>query len=211
MGVDTKSKGAKMEITRPQSRRNFLALGAVTGVGTLLAGCGLASAQSQPAGKSGGTLYLTIVPPTATGKEDFPALIPAYMTLPSHTTVDVQIVNFDDATALQKGTEQFAKVTGTVGRLVRVESLDMGNPNVATGAAKVMSLMDPTEVSHTFTITKLGINVPIAPKARTSFTLTTGAPGTYDWRCMDPCGTGGSGWNGPMASAGYMSGKLTIA
>ncbi len=199
-----------MEITASQTRRNFLALGAVTGAGALLAGCGLATAQTQASSKRAGALYLTVVPPEATGKEDFPAYIPAYFSLPAHATVQVQILNFDDATALPKGAEQFAKVTGTVGEIVKVEPIDLGDPNVPTGPAQAISAMDPGQVSHTFTITKLGINVPVAPKARTTFTLQTGAPGTYDWRCMDPCGTGDSGWGGPMATPGYMAGKLTV-
>lgn len=199
-----------MEITGGHTRRNFLALGAVSGAGALLAGCGLATTPQTEAGSKRSTLYLTIVTPAATGKEDFPAYIPAYITLPAHTMVDVQIVNFDDATALPKGAEQFAQVTGTVDKVVKVEPIDLGNPNVATGSAQSISAMDPSQVSHTFTVTKLGINVPVTPKARTTFTLQTGAPGTYDWRCMDPCGTGASGWGGPMATPGYMSGKLTI-
>ena len=199
-----------MEITGSPSRRNFLALGAVSGAGALLAGCGLAGAAPTQAASKRSSLYLAIVTPAATGKADFPAYIPAYFTLPAHSTVEVQILNFDDATALPKGAEQFAKVSGTIGRQVKVEPIDLGNPNLPTGPARAISEMDPGQVSHTFTITKLGINVPVTAKARTTFTLETGAPGTYDWRCLDPCGTGASGWGGPMAAAGYMSGTLTI-
>lgn len=56
----------------------------------------------------------------------------------------------------------------------------------------------------------LGINGPIAANARTTFVLHTGAPGTYTWRCLDPCGTGPSGWGGPMSTPGYMEGTLTV-
>lgn len=199
-----------MDITAPQTRRNFLALGAVSGASALLSACGLATAAQTPGASQRSNLYLTIVTPDETGKKDFPAYIPAYFSLPAHATVQVQILNFDDATPLAKGTEQFAKVAGTVGNQVKVEPIDPGNPNDPTGGAQVISEMDPSQVSHTFSITRLGINVPVTPKALTTFTLQTGAPGTYDWRCMDPCGTGDSGWGGPMATPGYMAGKLTI-
>lgn len=65
-------------------------------------------------------------------------------------------------------------------------------------------------VVHAFTVAELGINVPAAAKARTIFTLESGAPGTYLWRCNDPCGTGAGGWEGAMAKPGYMLGKLTV-
>ncbi|HUE61324.1 MAG TPA: hypothetical protein VMO88_17275 [Acidimicrobiales bacterium] len=57
---------------------------------------------------------------------------------------------------------------------------------------------------------KLHLNVPIAPKSRTTFTFQTGSAGTYDWQCMDPCGTDPAGWGGAMATTGYMRGTLTI-
>lgn len=50
------------------------------------------------------------------------------------------------------------------------------------------------------------------------FRFKTGGPGQYVWHCYFPCGTGlagdgpggQSGFGGPMATVGYMSGTLTV-
>jgi hypothetical protein len=143
------------------------------------------------------------------GTDDMPAYLPAFPSIPAHTRVRVEIVNFDDATPLTGALEQFAKVKGTVGGSIQVEPLDEKNPN-ATNASQTVTALDPQTVSHTFTVARLGINIPVAAKARTIFEIQTGAPGVYDWRCNDPCGQGSGGWGGAMAAAGYMMGKLTL-
>ena len=101
-----------------------------------------------------------IATPDMLGSTDKPALIPGNPVLPANTDVTVSIVNFDDATALP-----------------------------TSPATKVASLDPSTGVSHMFTVARLGLNVPMAPKSRTTFTFHTGGAGTYDWQCMDPCGT----------------------
>ena len=56
---------------------------------------------------------------------------------------------------------------------------------------------------------QLGINIPIAPTSRTTFTFhTTGKAGMYEWQCFDPCGSDPGGWGGAMATAGYMKGTV---
>jgi hypothetical protein len=172
-----------------------------------------APAPSTP-GTSAGvpiTLNLTIVTGDMTGKADWPAYIPSDFALPAHATVVVIVTNFDDATPLPAASRQFAQATGVQDNTFTVTPFAAANPNSATGPTVSRTALDPTQVSHTFTIPSLGINVPIAPHARTTFILHTGAPGTYAWRCMDPCGTGSSGWGGPMAAMrGYMEGTLTV-
>lgn len=194
---------------KPQSRRAFLAAGALAGSGALLAGCGVAATASSTQSKGKASLYLTIATPDMLGTDDMPAYIPAFASIPAHTRVRVEIVNFDDATPLTGALEQFAKVKGTVGGAIQVEPLDAKNPN-ATAASQTVTALDPQKVSHTFTVAKLGINIPVAAKARTIFEIQTGAPGVYDWRCNDPCGQGNGGWGGAMAAPGYMMGKLTL-
>jgi hypothetical protein len=54
--------------------------------------------------------------------------------------------------------------------------------------------------------------VPIAAHARVTFTIHTGAAGTFTWRCYDPCGAGSNGWDTAMAAmCGSMEGTLTVA
>lgn len=196
-------------LAKPQSRRAFLAVGALGGASALLAGCGVAAIAPATASKGKASLYLTIATPDMLGTDNMPAFIPAFASIPAHTRVRVEIVNFDDATALTGALEQFARVKGTVGGTIQFEALDAKNPNSST-ALQAAHALDPQKVSHTLTIDKLGINIPIAAKSRTVFEIETGAPGEYAWRCNDPCGQGGGGWGGAMAASGYMMGKLTL-
>jgi len=43
-----------------------------------------------------------------------------------------------------------------------------------------------------------------------TFTLHTGKAGSYTFQCLDPCGTGSNGFEGPMVTRGYMIGTLTV-
>jgi hypothetical protein len=80
------------------------------------------------------------------------------------------------------------------------------------GRPTLVTIGPPQGVSHTFTILALGINVPLAAHARTSFTIHTGAPGKYAWRCFDPCGADPMGWGTAMAArSGFMEGTVTVA
>jgi hypothetical protein len=151
-----------------------------------------------------------IATPDMLGSGDKPAYLPANPVLPANTDVTVTVVNFDDATALPAGSESFASPTGIIGQL-RVAPLNPADPNANTPSTAVSSLDPATGVAHTFTVPKLHLNVPIAPKSRTTFTFHTGAAGKYDWQCMDPCGTDPNGWGGAMATTGYRRGTLTIA
>lgn len=96
-----------------------------------------------------------------------------------------------------------------MGGSIQVQALDEKNPNSST-APHAVNALDTEKVSHTLTIDRLGINIPIAAKSRTVFEIETGAPGEYAWRCNDPCGQGAGGWGGAMAASGYMMGKLTL-
>lgn len=165
---------------------------------------------AAPAGASL-SLNLTIVTGDMTGKTEWPAYIPSDFSLPANATVTVTITNFDNATPLPKGAESYARASGIVGGTFTVTPIKSGEPNGAAGPTTTMAALNPTQVSHTLTIAALGINVPIAPKSRETFVIHTGAPGTYAWRCFDPCGMGSSGWGSAMAAKrGYMSGTLTV-
>ena len=153
--------------------------------------------------------FVTIATEDMLGTQVGPAFVPGSFTLPANSDVTVTFVNFDDATDLGANAK-YATPTGIKGEL-SVETLDATNPNAAGTVTKAASLDPKAGVSHTFTIQKLGINVPIAPKAKTTVTFHTGAAGTYDWHCFDPCGTGDTGWGGAMSDNGYMGGKITLA
>ncbi len=157
-------------------------------------------------------LDLTIVTGDMIGHREYPAYVPSDFTLPANSTVVVTITNFDNATPLPKGAENFATVSGTVGGTMTTAPIKAAYPNRPAGATRTLTGLDPAAVSHTFTILALGINVPVPALSRTTFTIHTGAPGTYAWRCFDPCGAGATGWGTAMAAKnGFMQGTLTVA
>lgn len=158
----------------------------------------------------GGTphIYLTIATPDMLQSDVGPAYLPSNFTMPANSDVTITVINFDDATALPVASRQYAIAEGIREQLT-VQSMDAADPN-KVASTRTADRLDPTTgVSHTFTIAKLGLSVPIAPKAKTTFTFHTGAAGTYSWQCMDPCGTGATGWGGAMGAKGYMSGQVS--
>ncbi len=124
--------------------------------------------------------------------------------VPAHSMVTVTIVNYDIGDTDLPAGSPFANVSNVVGGSAKVD-----------GASYTQ--LDITKVAHTFTIPQLNVNVPIPGDSATgassltvTFSFMTGAAGVYDWRCMDPCGSGSSGWGGPMATMGQMEGTLTV-
>ncbi len=58
-------------------------------------------------------------------------------------------------------------------------------------------------IGHTFTITQLGLNIPIPATTVVSFSVTFSKPGTYMFMCDTPCGPG-------MGLNGYMQGYVVV-
>ncbi len=139
-----------------------------------------------------------------------PAYVPSNFTVPAHSTVTVTVTDFDTATPLTGALKAFAKVKGTVGGVMRVQRIDPQAPNTTIGPVQTMSYLAPALVAHTLTIPRLGINVPMAGQSRITFVIHTGNPGTYQWQCLDPCGSGSSGMGAPMGLQGYMAGTMTV-
>jgi hypothetical protein len=129
--------------------------------------------------------------------------------VPAHSTVTVTVINFDGMSGLRN--PFLSQPRGTIGSV--------------SVNGKPLRVMNPDEASHTFTIPRLGVSVPIlgvgdnAPNqcdvpapcpmstahTTTTFTIKTGKPGWYRWQCFVPCGAGwifGNG--GPMQTVGYL-------
>jgi hypothetical protein len=152
-------------------------------------------------------LDITIVTDAMTGKMGSPAFVPSDFTVPANTLVQVRIVNFDGATPIAP---RYAAASGIVGNAITIAPFKASSPNTA-GAPRTVSALPPAQVSHTFTVPALGINVPIAGNSIETFSFRTGAAGTYAWHCMDPCGSGTVGWGAAMgARHGFMEGTLTV-
>jgi hypothetical protein len=135
--------------------------------------------------------------------------------VPAHTLVTVTIYQFDTSTGLRN--PFLAKVMGTQG-------------GVATMNGKAVSVLNPDDASHTFTIPDLGISVPLPGISSTAknpcgsapcplsddhttitFSFMSPGPGTYRWQCFVPCAAGfilGNG--GPMQTIGWMDGLIEV-
>lgn len=126
--------------------------------------------------------------------------------LPANTVVTVTIRNFDIGDdSLPAGSP-----------LLSVQGTTTGN---AVADGKAYTTLDAAHISHTFTIPQLHLNVPIpgdpvgdANDVTVTFSFRTPAKaGAYIFQCYVPCGTGDSGFDGPMATMGFMRGRITIA
>jgi hypothetical protein len=127
----------------------------------------------------------------------WPKFTPANFTIPAGRVIDVTIRNLDDGTApLVKGMDQYGRVMGVRGAVFE--------------NGKRVTSVNPNDVSHTFTIPGIGVNVPILPKTVTTFEFVAAKKGTFEWQCMATCGTGASGWGGAMAERGYMNGLVRV-
>jgi hypothetical protein len=137
-------------------------------------------------------------------QKDWPAYSPNNLVVPANSLVTVTLRDYDMGdTSLPKGSP-FTTVQGIVG-------------GVAYADGHAYTALAPDKIAHTFTMPQLNINVPLPGDTTTgkdyglaTFTFRTGAPGIYYFRCMDPCGTGSNGWEGPMLTKGYMLGFLTV-
>jgi hypothetical protein len=137
-------------------------------------------------------------------QKDWPAYAPNTVVVPANSLVTVTIRNYDlGDTPLLKGSP-FNTVQGVVG-------------GVAYADGHTYAALAPEKVAHTFTVPQLHINVPVPgdtttgkPYVEVSFTFRTGAAGSYYFQCLDPCGSGSNGFEGPMVTKGYMVGTLTV-
>jgi hypothetical protein len=180
---------------------------AVLAFGLLALAPAVRPVASQAAGPA--HLSLRILSDKMSGKAGWPKYSPAYFTLPAHTLVQITIRNFDEGAAAVPPTYNIVK--GTVGGTMRVIAGTASNPNPRAGT--VVKALSPKGVAHTFTImtgTGVLVNVPVPSLSTIVFTFRTPGPGTYSWACLTACGTGPSGYGGPMATPGWMHGTMTV-
>jgi hypothetical protein len=138
--------------------------------------------------------------------------------VPAHTRVNVTDFQYDSGSPLRN--QYLGLVRGTIGGTMVLNGhvVSLINSNAGNG------------VGHTFTISNLGISVPLYGVNSNSnnicgvapctphyihnvvrFSFMTPGPGQYPWQCFVPCGAGylyGNG--GPMQSIGYMTGFLKV-
>lgn len=180
----------------------FASLGAAT-IG--LVGCGSASAStSTGATPAPTTVHQTMIIKTGKmlNKPGWPKYSNAFWKAKAGDTVVLTITSYDDGTAPLSTDSPYGKVLGT-----------LNGTELVNG--KSITAIPDSQISHTFTVPGLSLNLPI-PAAATGKTVTVQATfevpkaGTYNWQCEAPCGTTASGWGGPMMTPGWMQGSITV-
>lgn len=201
----TPASRAKSSLVVTFSRFALLAVLAA-GALAVLAACGSASAAKTPVATTT-HLTLDILPVKPGGPaDDWPTYMPSSSTaLPANTVVTVTIRNFDVGDDALPAGSPLLQVQGTTN-------------GAASADGKSYTSLDPQRISHTFTIPQLKLNVPIpgdpvgdANNVTVTFSFRTpDKGGTYTFQCLVPCGTGTSGFDGPMSTPGYMRGTVTV-
>ena len=136
----------------------------------------------------------------------------ANITLPVATEITVSIISYDMGNVSVDS--QYLDATGVVGNEVQVinGSIAMGD-NTSQAWAKNISSFPASKVLHTFTIlqgSSVLVNIPVMPGYTEVASFYINNTGTYTWQCEAACGSGSSGWGGPMSSAGWMEGNIQV-
>jgi hypothetical protein len=178
----------------------LLAAGLVTGAGFLGAFAGPVSAAGHPAATA--KHHVAVIHKTLVIKNTkWPQFVPARFSIKAGETVVLTIKNYDPGASDMKGSP-YAKVTGVIGNFEKVNG-------------KKVHAVAGNRIAHTFTVPALNLNLPIpAAPAKGPITVTATfvvhKTGDFSWQCMAPCGTGPTGWGGPMVTKGYMTGTMDV-
>ncbi|MCI4372268.1 MAG: hypothetical protein L3K02_01275 [Thermoplasmata archaeon] len=169
--------------------------------GTLISlgvGFGLVVALPPPAGgastgPSGPTTYVNLSI-SINPLNGWPQYSPANFTVPSGEVV----FTITDHDAPMNFTPCPCLVTGTVGS----DELVNGTP---------FHVVSSDNVAHSFGIPNLGLNVYSPGQSVVQFEVDLLTPGSFEWFCFVPCGTGADAYSTPpMGVAGYMTGTMTV-
>lgn len=134
------------------------------------------------------------------------------ITIPSHTLIVMTVISYDTPT---NGTPNiYSTVNGTVNnRIILINGTeatgDMAQTMNETWESSV-SYIPANLISHTFTVSQIGLNIPIEGGFTEIAEFYINITGTFSWQCMSPFGTGSSGWGGAMATQGWMMGTLYV-
>lgn len=136
-----------------------------------------------------------------------------YIYLPQYTTVSLTIIDWDNGSS--NVSAQYANVSGTLNNQVAVYNNTAVNSTSLPSAGEsawTTSFINVSDIAHTFTVSGSGmnVNIPVQSLSTEQATFTTGGPGQYVWVCNAMCGTGPNGAGGPMVTAGWMWGYISV-
>lgn len=136
-----------------------------------------------------------------------------YIYLPQYSTIALTIIDWDSGSSYVSS--QYANVTGTSYNQVAIYNNTAVNDTSMPQANEspwMTSFVNVSDIAHTFTVSGSGmnVNIPVQGLSTEQATFQTSAPGQYIWVCNAMCGTGPSGADGPMATAGWMWGYINV-
>lgn len=139
----------------------------------------------------------------------------ANISLPAHRLIKLVIICYDDGPA-NLTSPQYDTVAGTLNNVVTEVNNDNVNSSQGTSGIQInggetVSNVSPDNIAHTFTIPQVGLNIPIEPSSTVTAYFTLNETGTFTWFCMTECGAGPTGILGAMATAGWMTGSVTVS
>ncbi|MGD0637505.1 MAG: hypothetical protein ABSA72_05655 [Nitrososphaerales archaeon] len=138
----------------------------------------------------------------------------ANITLPANSLIELVITNFDNGGA-NVSAPQYANVMGTttgselIYNNTAINSTEGPNGMTLRGSQDVTSL-PLSEITHTFTVPGLNLNLPMASDSTIVAYFKTGAAGSLVWLCESACGSGADGTQGAMVTSGWMTGAITV-
>jgi hypothetical protein len=139
----------------------------------------------------------------------------AQVYLPANTLIKLTIVNYDDGNASLVIPNDNV-VSGTTNGTIFVASdaninSSQGPNGIVINGGESFSTVPVDQVSHTFTVPALNLNVPVPVSSTVVAYFTVTKAGTYIWFCETTCGFGASGTEGAMSTPGWMTGSLVAS
>lgn len=144
------------------------------------------------------------------GKPGWPKFSPSNLTFPAGADVALTIVSYDDGTAPLPPGSPYGHVWGSD------PTYGVVSGGTETVDGKAVTKIANDQISHTFTVPKLLLNIPIPavqPGHKTvtvTFRFRVDKAGTYSWLCVAPCGSGSMGMGGAMEGDGWMRGVVNV-
>lgn len=138
------------------------------------------------------------------GKKGWPKYVPGTFHAKAGQLVKLTIYSYDDGQAQTPA--GYLAVKGTVNNVEWVDG-------------KKVTKVTEANIAHTMTIMagNQTINIPIPVRsAKEKFVTVTAEfkfakAGTFNWQCYAACGTGKSGWMGPMMTMNWMKGVWHVS
>lgn len=150
----------------------------------------------------------------------------AFIEVPANQLIQLTIISYDDGSAAplgqpnqnlsttNPGIGSLYNVSGTVGGVEKVVNdtnvNSTQNSGIQISGGETVSSLPYFDVSHTFTVSNLNLNIPIPPSSTVSASLYFTQAGNYHWQCNAPCGSGPNGWGGAMSTEGWMMGTFNV-